>query len=217
LTTAEVCPYCRGPLLPGEPVTECEGCGTRHHTDCYEENGGCTIFGCSKAPVDEPKLTISSPDLAVAQPVAGTAGSAAAVQPAVAPPPPPGGVAPPSPLARQGSIQESLDDLRRISSQVVPSMFSLFGPEPGTVALVESEPAPVPEGEPRSRTTFILLGALLGALGAHNFYAGYTKKAVWQLVITVVTLGFGSPMTWIWAIIDICTVNHDKQGIQFAS
>lgn len=97
-------------------------------------------------------------------------------------------------------------------------MFSLFGPEPGAAPL-ESEPEPEPEParEPKSRTTYIVLGALLGALGAHNFYAGYTKKAIWQLAITVVTLGFGSPMSWIWAIIDICTVNEDDQGVQFAS
>jgi TM2 domain-containing membrane protein YozV len=209
---AEVCPYCRGPLLTEEPATVCEGCSTRHHAECYEENGGCTIFGCSKAPVDEPKLTISAPDLAAAG-GSGRAGSGAAVavQPAVAPPPLPG-VAPPPPAT--ASAEQSIEDLRRISSQVVPSMFSLFGPEPGAVA---SEPAPEPPREPKSRTTFILLGALLGALGAHNFYAGYTKKAIWQLVITIVTLGFGSPMSWIWAIIDICTVNQDNKGIQFES
>ena len=97
-------------------------------------------------------------------------------------------------------------------------MFSIFGPEPGPApACGEPEPASIPESEPKNRTTFILLGALLGALGAHNFYAGYIKKAVVQLAITVVTLGFGSPMSWIWAIIDICTVNQDNRGIQFAS
>jgi hypothetical protein len=31
------------------------------------------------------------------------------------------------------------------------------------------------------------------------------------------TLGFGSPMSWIWAIIDICTIDHDSKGIRFAS
>lgn len=212
--TAGVCPYCRGPLLAEEPVTECEGCSTRHHTECYEENGGCTIFGCSKAPIDEPKLTISAPDLVAAgrSGQAGT-GTASAVEPAVAPPPLPG-VAPPPPATV--SAPPSVDDLRRISSRVVPSMFSLFGPEPGA-ASVESDPEPEPVREPKSRTTFILLGALLGPLGVHNFYAGYTKKAIWQLAITALTLGFGSPMSWIWAIIDVCTVNEDDKGVQFAS
>ncbi len=211
--TAEVCPYCRGPLLAEEPVTECEGCGTRHHSDCYAENGGCTIFGCSKAPADEPKLTVSAPDLATARgSITSSAGAATATQTAVAPPPPPG-VAPVSPGL---AAQQSLDELRRISSQVVPSMFSIFGPE-DPLAPIKAEADPISQGEPKSRTTFIVLGALLGAFGAHNFYAGYTKKAIWQLAITIFTLGFASPMSWIWAIIDICTVNQDKRGIQFES
>jgi TM2 domain-containing membrane protein YozV len=211
--TAEVCPYCRAPILPDEAITDCEGCGTRHHSDCYTENGGCTIFGCSKAPAEEPKLTVSAPDIASAARAVPVAGAAAA-QVAMAPPPPPGVAPPPSADAQR----QSLDELRRISSNVVPSMYSIFGPDPGaTPAYTVPEPLPVPEGEPKSRTAFIILGALLGALGAHNFYAGYYKKAIAQLAITAVTFGFGSPMSWIWAIIDICTVNQDKRGIQFAS
>lgn len=209
--TAEVCPYCRGPLLSEEPVTECEGCGTRHHGDCFEENGGCTIFGCTKAPVDEPKMTISTPDLlSAARALPTTSRAAAAVQTAVAPPPPPG-VDPPTAV---DTAQQSLENLRRISSNVVPSMFGIYGPGDDAA---DVEPEPEPPSEPKSRTTFILLGALLGAFGAHNFYAGYTKKAIWQLVITVVSFGFASPMSWIWAIIDICTVNQDSRGTQFES
>lgn len=82
------------------------------------------------------------------------------------------------------------------------------------VEVSKPEPPPTP---PKSRTTFIVLGALLGAFGAHNFYAGYHKKAGCQAAITVLTLGFGSPMSWIWAIIDICTVSKDRWGIQFES
>jgi TM2 domain-containing membrane protein YozV len=69
----------------------------------------------------------------------------------------------------------------------------------------------------KNRTTFILLGALLGAFGAHNFYAGYSKKGGIQLAITLLTLGFGSPMSWMWAVIDICTINSDSRGVQFES
>lgn len=76
---------------------------------------------------------------------------------------------------------------------------------------------PEPTRSPKSRTTYIVLGALLGALGAHSFYAGYQKKGGFQLAITVLTLGFGSPMSWMWAIIDICTIGQDSRGIQFES
>jgi len=71
--------------------------------------------------------------------------------------------------------------------------------------------------QPKNRTTFIVLGALLGAFGAHNFYAGYSKKGGIQLAITLLTLGFGSPMSWMWAVIDICTINSDNRGVQFES
>jgi TM2 domain-containing membrane protein YozV len=69
----------------------------------------------------------------------------------------------------------------------------------------------------KNKMTFVMFGVLLGALGAHNFYAGYKKKAIAQLCITVLTLGYGSPMSWIWAIIDVLTVEKDSTGIQFKS
>jgi TM2 domain-containing membrane protein YozV len=81
----------------------------------------------------------------------------------------------------------------------------------------EPEQDPVPSGPPKNRTTYIVLGALLGGFGAHSFYAGYNGKAWAQLGITVLTLGFASPMSWIWAIIDICTVNQDRRGVPFES
>jgi hypothetical protein len=31
------------------------------------------------------------------------------------------------------------------------------------------------------------------------------------------TLGFGSPMSWLWAVIDICTIDRDVRGVQFES
>ena len=38
----------------------------------------------------------------------------------------------------------------------------------------------------KSRSTAGLLGVFIGCFGAHNFYLGYTKKAIIQLVITLV-------------------------------
>jgi TM2 domain-containing membrane protein YozV len=67
----------------------------------------------------------------------------------------------------------------------------------------------------RNRTTFLLLGVLLGAFGAHSFYAGSTKKGFLQLAITLLTFGFAGLMVWIWAVIDICTISTDNDGIPF--
>lgn len=205
--TTEVCPYCRAPIANEETLSVCDGCGTRHHADCYAENGGCTIFGCSCAPAEEPKLSVSAPELAG---VATTAPAAISESQAPGPPPPP-------PPPGTDSAPATVAELRQIANRVVPSMFSLLGDDETVREETAHEPEPVALGQPKSRTTYIVLGALLGAFGAHNFYAGYAKKAGVQLAITVLTLGFGSPMSWIWAIIDICTIGRDGQGVQFES
>lgn len=209
--TAEVCPYCRTPIGADDPSLACEGCGTPHHSDCYAENGGCTIFGCSKAPGDEPKVSVSTPELvAVAAGPAPTSTSARRLPPP--PPPMPGtsgaGIIPPPPPDPTPSRDQQL---RQSASQVVPSIFGGFGLD--APALPAEPEIPVP----KSRTTFIMLGALLGAFGAHNFYAGYRKKGTLQLLISILTLGFGIPMSWMWAVIDVCTINSDNRGIQFES
>lgn len=83
--------------------------------------------------------------------------------------------------------------------------------------LIESAITMVPAPEAKNKMTFILLGVFLGALGGHNIYAGYYGKAIGQMCLTVLTLGYGSPMSWLWAVIEICTVSQDSKGIQFQS
>jgi TM2 domain-containing membrane protein YozV len=210
--TSGICPYCRSPLTNEDaPVTVCEGCGTRHHSDCYAENGGCTIFGCSFAPADEPKMSVSTPELVS---VGTTATPRVSESPVPAPAPPP----PPPPPGGTSTLPPAMtiDELQRISNRIVPSMFLSFYLD-DSLPVPEPEQDKVPNGPPKSRTTYILLGALLGAFGAHSFYAGYTRKACFQLAATVLTLGWGSPMSWIWAIIDICTIGQDSHGVQFES
>jgi TM2 domain-containing membrane protein YozV len=80
------------------------------------------------------------------------------------------------------------------------------------VAVVPAYAYPRPQ---KNKIAFVLLGIFLGALGIHNFYAGYTGKAVAQLLITVLTLGYGGIISWIWAIVEVCTVTQDSMGIPF--
>jgi TM2 domain-containing membrane protein YozV len=68
----------------------------------------------------------------------------------------------------------------------------------------------------KNRVVFVLLAIFFGALGVHNFYAGYVKKAVIQLCITILTCSIGGIISWIWAIVEACTVDHDEGGIEFA-
>ena len=65
----------------------------------------------------------------------------------------------------------------------------------------------------KSKVAFVLLGVFLGPLGIHNFYIGRTKQGVIQLLITVLSAGTLSLASWIWAIVDICTINADASGV----
>ena len=50
-----------------------------------------------------------------------------------------------------------------------------------------------------------LLAFFLGAFGAHNFYLGYTRKAVIQLamgLMTIFTLGLSGIAVGIWAFVE---------------
>lgn len=75
----------------------------------------------------------------------------------------------------------------------------------------------IPGISAKSRTVYVLLGLFLGCLGIHNFYAGYNSKAVAQLLITLI-LGWWLIVPWIavavWAVVEVCTVTHDAQGIR---
>lgn len=199
MTTA--CPYCRAPFESEDELVTCEACATPHHSDCYAENGGCTVFGCSKAPVDEPKISISTSDLT------GHIRPAATATPSAPTPPPPRRAGattsvPPPPIP--SIIGE--DTTRYITP---PRHLSFAGYSSQPAAIV---PAYIPR---RSRLTYILLGLFLGAFGGHNFYAGYIKRAVLQLLLTVLTCFFGAIISWIWAIAEICIVNQDDDGVAF--
>lgn len=76
-------------------------------------------------------------------------------------------------------------------------------------------PAPVPVGaEQKSRLTAGLLGIFLGGFGIHNFYLGYTTKAVIQLVLTLVSCGIASIWGFIEGILILCgKINVDGKGV----
>lgn len=43
----KTCPYCRFPIKPGEEIVVCPECEVPHHADCWDENDGCTTYGCT--------------------------------------------------------------------------------------------------------------------------------------------------------------------------
>lgn len=49
-----LCPYCRASLEGSEDSVTCPSCSTEHHADCWSENGGCAVVGCSEGPKSTP-------------------------------------------------------------------------------------------------------------------------------------------------------------------
>lgn len=70
----------------------------------------------------------------------------------------------------------------------------------------------------KSGVAYALLAWFLGIFGAHNFYAGYTKRAIVQLLMTLfswVLLFVPLFLVQIWALGDMCLINKDAKGIPF--
>jgi len=44
-----VCPYCQWPVGADEDHVTCPACDATHHSDCWQENSGCAVFGCPQA------------------------------------------------------------------------------------------------------------------------------------------------------------------------
>ncbi|NLC87971.1 MAG: TM2 domain-containing protein [Clostridiaceae bacterium] len=70
----------------------------------------------------------------------------------------------------------------------------------------------------KSKIAAGLLGIFLGSLGIHNFYLGYTGKAVAQLLLTLigwVACGMGPAAAAIWGLIEgilLLTGSIDKDA-----
>lgn len=77
--------------------------------------------------------------------------------------------------------------------------------------------APVAEVNPLNQKSKIaagLLGIFLGGFGIHNFYLGYTGKAVGQLVLTICSCGIGGIWGFIEGILILCgNINTDANGV----
>lgn len=214
-----VCPYCRTEVgAAAEERLECPGCGTPHHPECFAENGGCTVFGCSKAPQDEPKISVSGTELN--QPLS----------PVRAP------IAPASVArtTRSGgfSILQLSGPSQPLGPQNTPVQGTMPPPPPPPASGTGAPPPPAPPtrgvyaplrpqdvirgmGTSKSRQVYVLLGIFLGIFGVHNFYAGYIQRAVSQLCLTVLTCFYGAVVSWIWAIVEVCVISKDYDGVEF--
>ena len=69
----------------------------------------------------------------------------------------------------------------------------------------------------KSKIAAGLIAIFLGSFGVHNFYLGYTNKAVAQLLITVLSCGTLSFVSGTWALVEgimilTGTINVDALG-----
>ncbi len=62
--------------------------------------------------------------------------------------------------------------------------------------------APAGSSAPKSKVAAGLLGIFLGAFGVHNFYLGYTGKAVAQLLISVLSCFTLAIVSEIWGLVE---------------
>ena len=74
-----------------------------------------------------------------------------------------------------------------------------------------------PAGETKSKLAAGLLGIFLGYLGIHNFYLGFTNKALAQLLMTVLSCGLLSFASGIWGLVEgimylTGSLNKDAKG-----
>ena len=120
----------------------------------------------------------------------------------------------------------ALLDAQPTQGQVVPPqqpMYNQPGPTPGYQGGYPQQPMmgqqPMGPVDPNAKSKMAagLLGIFLGCFGVHNFYLGYTGKAIAQLLITVLTCGFGVFVSEVWGLIEgiqILTgsINTDAQG-----
>jgi hypothetical protein len=67
------CGVCHGAIAPLEQTTRCPECGAVFHVECWTENGGCSVYGCSQvgaisgfpgtdAQADEGEVSSFTPD-----------------------------------------------------------------------------------------------------------------------------------------------------------
>ena len=77
--------------------------------------------------------------------------------------------------------------------------------EPSGYGRFESGLGGVPQ-PPRQMLIVVLLALFAGLFGLHNFYLGYTNRGLAQLLVTVCTLGFGAPIVWLWAIVELILI-----------
>jgi TM2 domain-containing membrane protein YozV len=95
-------------------------------------------------------------------------------------------------VSGSASNSQSPSPVRAWGQPVPPSM------PPGTTAASEFSAA----GPAKSKVAAGVLGILVGALGVHNFYLGFTGKGLAQLLISLLSCGALAVISSIWGLVE---------------
>ena len=84
-----------------------------------------------------------------------------------------------------------------------------------------AQPGAAPYGPQKSKLAAVILAFLLGTLGIHNFYLGYTNKGIAQLLLTLLggwLCGAGAIAAGIWALVEAIqlltgSIHQDANGV----
>jgi hypothetical protein len=58
---SKICGICLSALEAGEESATCSTCGASYHADCWLENKGCAVYGCSGAPHVDQRSSVEIP------------------------------------------------------------------------------------------------------------------------------------------------------------
>jgi len=209
------CPYCRDEIKAGAQYA-CPACQTPHHRECWDQNGGCTVWGCAQAPGDGEKITIGAEGHA--------AGEAGLARSGSAPPPPP------PPGARTGAQYHidrsgnrmgpySLEEARHFFAQglLLPSDLAWTEGMTDWLPLTEvlSSGRRVPPLLPPAPSQVVAGPVGIAGVGPGNRPKTYMLEAI--LVTLFCCLPFGIPAIVFASQVDSKYNAGDYQGAQNAS
>lgn len=58
---ATKCPYCLTAVAATDETETCPGCKAVYHRECWQENGGCAVYGCTHVPAVASRSGIEVP------------------------------------------------------------------------------------------------------------------------------------------------------------
>jgi len=160
--TGRSCPYCRFPLKEKDQITFCGVCESAHHSDCWEENGGCSVVACAGGPQEADASSAPPPTRN-------------------APPPPPRHDPPSTPPPRRETPQSHVPP--RVPNQGKKQKVTI---EPDPVVsrsrTESTSPLPEPESNPKTRKStdkplmlagvVVLIAAVVGIVLIAQSFSG---------------------------------------------